>query len=159
MPDELLYFAIGVIVSTVFFITPLVNNILVNIAIKKIIKSNVQQIKSVYDRLYADMDRFDGTEADITRAAEMGVYFEKKMPTLEAVRTNIQNQLAHLHSLPFSKYTNNVRKILLDLDTMIEACYAPKLPTKYQCSIWRDKQDVIRSKVKNTMQVSEMLKV
>ncbi len=68
------------------------------------------------------------------------------------IRLNIENQLTHIAKN--DSYHKNITKILEDIDMLLETCYNPKLPLKYQLSVWKDNQERILDTTRNTIDVA-----
>ena len=154
---NLSYFLAGIVTSTIFFVTPIVFKVFHRRSIKCVIDSNIVQLTKIYSRLHTDINEFDGTESDFTRMSDIKMYFERKFIMIEMIRINIQNQLTHMpSSWPLTDtYRSKVQVILDDLDVIIETCYNPSLPTKYHLSIWRNKKNMILSRIKHTIEITQ----
>ena len=126
---------------------------------KSIINSNVEQVKKICDKLNMDVDKFNGTESDKNLAVEMKIYFEEKLPIINALRSDIQSQLIHVPSKwPFTdEYSNKIKEVLSNLDQIVEICGNPTIPQKYQLSIWHDKRNIIQSNAEKVVTVASNL--
>lgn len=146
-------FVISIGLAISFFVSNLIKDWLYHKKVKNIIKNNILQLTKIYDRIYVDVDEITGIrESDQRRISEIVLYFARKHTRIEMIRINIENQLAHLTKK--DAYHDSVDEILEDLDTIMEKCYNPKLPLKYQLAVWQNNNDLIKATTKNTVNVA-----
>jgi len=152
-------FGISIILAISFFASNIVKDLVHQKTVKNIIKNNILQLTKIYDRIYVDVDEITGIgESDQERASEIAQYFERKHTRIEMIRINIENQLVHIAKK--DTFHESVSEILNDLDIIMEKCYNPKLPLKYQLSVWQGNKDLIQATTKNTVNVAvEKLKI
>lgn len=146
-------FVISILLAIAFFLSNVIRNFQHQRMVKKIIENNILQLTKIYNRLYADVGEINGiSESDQQRVSEITLYFERKHTRIEMIRMNVENQLAHITKI--NSYYRSVNEILDDLDIIMEKCYNPKLPLKYQLSTWQDNRDIIQSTTRNTITVA-----
>lgn len=126
---------------------------------KKIIGNNILQLVRIFNRIHSDVEELNGNaESDENKVSEIALYFEQKHTRIEMIRLNIENHLTNIAE--DDSYHKNVSDILEDMDVILETCYNPKLPLKYQLSIWRKNQETIESVTRNTIDVArDQLKI
>ncbi len=152
-------FVISICLASLFFISGSYRNYRYEKNVKKIIGNNILQLVKIFNRIYSDVEELNGNmESDERKASEMALYFEQKHTRIEMIRLNIENHLTNIAK--DVSYHKNVSEILEDTDIILEICYNPKLPLKYQLSIWQNRQNTIQSATRNTIDVArDQLKI
>lgn len=126
--------------------------------IKNIINSNVEQLCSICNRLYVDVDEIAGnTGQDMEKAKQLSQYFNRNMVRLEMLRLNIENQLVLLKG--DDNYTTQIKNILKDEDWIIEKCNRPDIPEHYKLSLWKENRDDLQKKTHDVIDIAKSLKI
>lgn len=146
-------FVISVGLGIAFFASDRYKNYKYKQNVKNIIGNNILYLVKIFNRIHSDVEELDENyETNQRKAEEMAMYFEQKHTRIQMIRLNIENQLTHIAK--DDVYQKNISEILEDIDVLLEICYNPKLPLKYQLSIWGDKQERILDTTKNTIDVA-----
>ncbi len=146
-------FITSILLASCFFLSGLIRNYHYKQNVKNIIGNNILYLIKIFNRIHSDATQLDGNpETNQHRAEELSMYFEQKHTRIQMIRLNIENQLTHIAKN--DSYHKNITKILEDIDMLLETCYNPKLPLKYQLSVWKDNQERILDTTRNTIDVA-----
>lgn len=155
------YFIISLFVTLGLYIFTAAQITINQKTMKTIIKDEIIQILKIYEKIDFDLNKFDGNkDSDLIKAQELTTYFERKYPTLTMIRMNIKNHLAHVLNTKYGiirdiKYKKSINSILVNLDSILETCYDPKLPSDAQLSLWGDKKNMIEKLIIDSISISD----
>ncbi len=157
--NPLIYFLLSFNLTLGLYLLHVIHSWLNQSTMKNIINDEITQLVKIYDKINGDINKFTGDDAhDLEIANKLTTYFERKYATMGMMRINIKNHFAHISNsksigIRKNNYKSNIVLILNDFDSILETCYDPKLPSKYQLSLWRDKRDFINSLISNTISI------